>query len=583
MKIDRHTYASHYGPTTGDRVRLGDTGLIIEVESDRTVYGDESKFGGGKVIRDGMGQSPEATRAGGAPDLVITNALVVDYSGIYNVTDSQGNILARRYTGEPRFVAVLLNVTSPYSTDQEAILVPRSLFFSTLLYTYLNSTSPPSLVGQLSYAQNSTTAAANADDLQEILYGNVSLNDFLTIVGDLEVNASGGTIGRSFVFSINDEVAGNPLFYSLPDRVVRLVGYLPPLTASSWSYTFCTSSCGQPTQPPWWEAVWNGYVSVVTAVVQAAVVLAVTAFKAIGAILAQIGAWLVAAGNAVKSTVQAAAKVWGEVVDWIRDHVVSLIESAVSTAARLARILWQASIGGLISDVTTAATTSGQDQNGAILSAANRLLSILTVFMLVDVAIRAAEIAAAAASMGIAYVVSKIVSDSVVKYIVMAIASTVLLIGVEAVFTQVAESVGWVDKTTGAFADSVDKGADAVENSREVVFGMAALLLSKLAGDNSFFKQWKVFALVLVGLITAVASFFVPKGVGVAVLDFLSLMWTIFGVMLYVPNSTNLANKASDLASTYAVALERVVVYASPPVALVNLGADYATGGFNGS
>src|SRR6187549_1842171 len=83
MKIDRHTYADHYGPTKGDRVRLGDTNLIIEVEHDHTRYGDEVKFGGGKVIRDGMGQSPEATRAGGAPDLVITNALVVDYTGIY--------------------------------------------------------------------------------------------------------------------------------------------------------------------------------------------------------------------------------------------------------------------------------------------------------------------------------------------------------------------------------------------------------------------------------------------------------------------------------------------------------------------
>src|SRR5216110_1089969 len=83
MRINRRTYADHYGPTTGDRVRLGDTGLVIEVEADRTVYGDEVKFGGGKVIRDGMGQSPEATRAGGAPDLVITNAIVIDSSGIY--------------------------------------------------------------------------------------------------------------------------------------------------------------------------------------------------------------------------------------------------------------------------------------------------------------------------------------------------------------------------------------------------------------------------------------------------------------------------------------------------------------------
>jgi len=103
MKIDRHTYADHYGPTTGDRVRLGDTNLIIEVEADRTVYGDEVKFGGGKVIRDGMGQSPEATRAGGAPDLVITNALILDYTGIYkaDLGIRDGRISAIGKAGNP--------------------------------------------------------------------------------------------------------------------------------------------------------------------------------------------------------------------------------------------------------------------------------------------------------------------------------------------------------------------------------------------------------------------------------------------------------------------------------------------------
>src|SRR5499433_1104889 len=103
MRIDRHSYADHYGPTTGDRVRLGDTDLIIEVESDRTVYGDEVKFGGGKVIRDGMGQSPEATRAGGAPDLVITNALILDYTGIYkaDVAVRDGRIAGIGKAGNP--------------------------------------------------------------------------------------------------------------------------------------------------------------------------------------------------------------------------------------------------------------------------------------------------------------------------------------------------------------------------------------------------------------------------------------------------------------------------------------------------
>jgi urease subunit alpha len=82
VKIDRGTYASHYGPTTGDRIRLGDTDLFILVEHDATVYGDEAKFGGGKVIRDGMGQSATASRAAGSPDLVITNVVIVDSAGI---------------------------------------------------------------------------------------------------------------------------------------------------------------------------------------------------------------------------------------------------------------------------------------------------------------------------------------------------------------------------------------------------------------------------------------------------------------------------------------------------------------------
>ena len=81
-QISRKTYADMYGPTTGDKIRLADTELIIEVEYDLTTYGEEVKFGGGKVIRDGMGQS-QSTRKEGAVDTIITNALIVDSSGIY--------------------------------------------------------------------------------------------------------------------------------------------------------------------------------------------------------------------------------------------------------------------------------------------------------------------------------------------------------------------------------------------------------------------------------------------------------------------------------------------------------------------
>src|SRR4029077_7357847 len=80
LRCTRQAYAEKVGPTTGDRVRLADTNLWIEIEKDHTVYGEEVKFGGGKVIRDGMGQSQRTSKFG--PDTVITNAVIVDYWGI---------------------------------------------------------------------------------------------------------------------------------------------------------------------------------------------------------------------------------------------------------------------------------------------------------------------------------------------------------------------------------------------------------------------------------------------------------------------------------------------------------------------
>ena len=106
MKLSRRAYADMFGPTTGDRVRLADTELIVEVEKDLTSYGEEVKFGGGKVIRDGMGQS-QVSRADGAVDTVITNALIIDHTGIYkaDVGLRDGRIAAYRQGRQSRYAA----------------------------------------------------------------------------------------------------------------------------------------------------------------------------------------------------------------------------------------------------------------------------------------------------------------------------------------------------------------------------------------------------------------------------------------------------------------------------------------------
>lgn len=103
FKVSRQQYAQMYGPTTGDSIRLADTDLFIQVEKDYTNYGEEVVFGGGKVIRDGMGQHPLVTRGDGIPDVVITNAVILDYTGIIkaDIAIRDGKIAAIGKAGNP--------------------------------------------------------------------------------------------------------------------------------------------------------------------------------------------------------------------------------------------------------------------------------------------------------------------------------------------------------------------------------------------------------------------------------------------------------------------------------------------------
>src|SRR6202167_2881238 len=117
--LPRAHYAEMFGPTTGDRIRLADTELIIEVEKDFTTYGEEVKFGGGKVIRDGMGQA-QTTNARGAMDTVITNAVILDHWGIVkaDIGLKNGMIAAIGKAGNPDIQS---NVTMAIGAATEII------------------------------------------------------------------------------------------------------------------------------------------------------------------------------------------------------------------------------------------------------------------------------------------------------------------------------------------------------------------------------------------------------------------------------------------------------------------------------
>jgi urease subunit alpha len=133
MRIDRQAYTDMYGPTTGDRVQLGDTELVIEVENDYAVYGEECKFGGGKVLRDGMGQASGATEEE-ALDLVITNALVLDYTGIFkaDIGIKNGRITGIGKAGNPDVMpgvsaGMVVGVTTEVVAGEGQILTAGAL------------------------------------------------------------------------------------------------------------------------------------------------------------------------------------------------------------------------------------------------------------------------------------------------------------------------------------------------------------------------------------------------------------------------------------------------------------------------
>lgn len=141
FEIPRKQYAELYGPTTGDAIRLADTELFLEIEKDYTVYGEEVVFGGGKVIRDGMGQNGQLTRAEDIPDTVITNVIVLDYTGIYkaDVALKDGHIFKIGKAGNPQ-IADGVDIVVGAST--EIIAGERKILTAGGIDTHIHFISP---------------------------------------------------------------------------------------------------------------------------------------------------------------------------------------------------------------------------------------------------------------------------------------------------------------------------------------------------------------------------------------------------------------------------------------------------------
>ncbi|WP_067730666.1 urease subunit alpha [Oceanobacillus damuensis] len=203
FKMSREQYSQMYGPTTGDSIRLADTNLFIQIEKDYTVYGEEVVFGGGKVIRDGMGQHPLATRKDGVPDTVITNVVVLDYTGIYkaDVALRDGLIYKIGKSGNP---LIMDNVDIVIGTSTEIIAGEGKILTAGGIDTHVHFINPAqvdvALTAGLTTLIGGGTGPAAGSRATTVTPGEWNMHRMLQAVDGLPINV--GLTGKGHAASV---------------------------------------------------------------------------------------------------------------------------------------------------------------------------------------------------------------------------------------------------------------------------------------------------------------------------------------------------------------------------------------------
>lgn len=202
FEMTRKQYAEMYGPTTGDAIRLGDTELLLEIEKDYTRYGEEAVFGGGKVIRDGMGQNGQRTRDQGIPDTVITNVVVLDYTGIYkaDVALRDGHIFKIGKAGNPDIsdgVDIVIGASTDVISGEHRILTAGGI--DTHVHFVSPDQVPVALASGVTTLIGGGAGPSDASKATTVTPGAWHIARLLQAVEDLPVNI--GLLGKGHASS----------------------------------------------------------------------------------------------------------------------------------------------------------------------------------------------------------------------------------------------------------------------------------------------------------------------------------------------------------------------------------------------
>lgn len=204
FQMSRKQYAEMYGPTTGDAIRLADTDLLAEIEHDYTVYGEEVSFGGGKVIRDGMGQNGQMVRDEGIPDTVITNVVVLDHTGIFkaDVALRDGHIFAIGKAGNP---STQDGVTIPVGAATDVISGEHKILTAGAVDTHVHFINPDQVGVALANGTTTLigggTGPSDASNATTVTPGSWHISRMLQAVDNLPINI--GLLGKGHASSVD--------------------------------------------------------------------------------------------------------------------------------------------------------------------------------------------------------------------------------------------------------------------------------------------------------------------------------------------------------------------------------------------
>ena len=480
------------------------------------------------------------------------------------ITDGNATVTSAagvtRMAGQDRFFVFALNVTaasSPFVVGINTILVPRAIFLDTKLKADFSAGSYAPLSDAPVYGDDLAKAEIS-DGVAGVVAASLTAAQAADVLNRLLRNASGG-LTHSYI-----DLTSQALVANLPADVVKILpwqavtnGPTGTMPSDFWSKIGAVASTVVNNLVQFGQLVYRGLVALGTFLVNLGEAIWDWGMKALGAV------W-----NAVVSVAQTAASLLNRLVDAAADLMIRTLQGAIRAILDGFTALYRATIGPVVSDLISLVENPDPFRTANIIaSLVTRLMELALMIALVPIAIRAAEVALAAATLGVGYLVTKFSAKVVAEFAVKTLLATALSLAIATLFGEVLESVDWVQQGVVELLKSVGLAVSYSAAASSIVLKFYKAMHDSAAGRRSPLLRWIGFGFGVLGLGLLFLGTSGLRGVPLFLVDIAGMFLATGGFCLYVYESAKGEQRAADLLSSIGVYFEKFVAYGSPFVA----------------